>query len=269
MAGGCNLELAVAARPQVDRLAPPDRGAQLAQRIRDGRLAALVGGCDAVAVEERDRLAIAAERVQREQSGLVAALVERIASDGELGVLQCAARIAIVHGRARGGDRGVDYAAAVAPALVDRPVAVGLVREHLAGCERERVLEVAPPCRGLGDRGQAHELVEAREVEVVAAGGQGVGLVRGRDQSASVAVGRREPAAQHRDVGLERPVDVHGQRLAPDLVGQAILRERARRAPARAAGRAAWPWCRRSRAHRARSCLARPRWRRKASHPTC
>ena len=126
---------------------------------------------------------------------------------------------------ARGsGDRGVDHAPLVAPALVDRPVAVGLVREHRAGGEREGVLEIAPSRRGLGDLGEPHELVEAREVELVALRRQRIGLVLGRDQAAPFAVRRGELAPQHRDVRLERRVDVHGQRLAPDEIRQAVLR---------------------------------------------
>src|SRR6185312_11177579 len=120
-------------------------------------------------------------------------------------------------------DGRVDDAPLVAPALVDGPVAVRLIGEHRAGGERQRILEVAPARRGLRGIGLSDEVVETREVELVSGRRQGIGLVLGRDQAATVADDPGERAAYHRDVGLEGRVDVYGERLSPDEIREAVL----------------------------------------------
>ena len=208
---------------QADRLAPADGGAQVAQRVGDRRGFRICNHCTATVVQ-RDCIAVAPKCVQGQEAGVVAALVEWLDCDRPLGVRQRGTRVAVLHRCRRGGDCRVDHASLVAPALVHGPVAVRLVGEHRSRGQSERVLEVAAAHRVLGDIGQPDELVEAREVELVARGRQGVGLVLGRDQATALAVGAAELAAQHRDVGLEGGVDVHRQRLAPDEIREAVLR---------------------------------------------
>ena len=96
---------------------------------------------------------------------MVAPLVEWLDRDRPFGVGQRGTRVAVLHRCRGGGDRRVDHALLVAPALVDGPVAVRLVGEHGSRGQGESVLEVAAARRVLGDVGQPDELVEAREVE--------------------------------------------------------------------------------------------------------
>ena len=180
----------------------------------------------AATVVQGDRVTVAPERLEGEQSGVIAALVERLDRDRSLRMREGAARVALIHREGRRHDGRVDDAPLVAPALVDGPVAVRLIGEHRAGGERQRILEVAPARRGLRGIGLSDEVVEAREVELVSGRRQGIGLVLGRDQAATVADDPGELAAYHRDVRLEGRVDVNGERLSPDEIREAVLGHR-------------------------------------------
>ena len=159
------------ARRRVDRLAPLDRVPQRVQ-CRGERRGLRLGDRRAGALVEGDRVAVAPEGLECDESGVVAALVQRLEADCALGMREGAAGVPVQHGRGGRSDAGIDDASLVAPALVHRPVAVGLVSQHRAGRERQGVLEVAPARRRLGDLGEPYELVEAIEIELVPAVGR-------------------------------------------------------------------------------------------------
>ncbi len=103
-----------------------------------------------------------------------------------------------------------------------RPIGVGLVFEHLAAHERQRLLERAPSEAGRLVGGALEQLVEAVEVEVDEIGGEAIRLRLGDHELARPLAVRRKAAPQHRHERLKRAGGVLRQVLSPEQVGEAI-----------------------------------------------
>ena len=109
----------------------------------------------------------------------------------------------------------------VVASSAERPVRVWLVLEQLAGDEGKCLLY-----RGAVQRRQrgVEQPVELREVHPPACCVEPVAAVVGHDHRSPPGTVAREPPPQHRDVVLQRPGSVLRQRVAPQQVGELVLR---------------------------------------------
>ena len=87
------------------------------------------------------RFVRAAERVEREHPGAVGALAEAVERCCGLGMGERGSEVELGEGGVGGVEAGAEHPALVAAAHVEGPGGVGLVLQHLAADEAERLLE--------------------------------------------------------------------------------------------------------------------------------
>ena len=162
------------------------------------------------------------ERVESQHRRSLRPLAESIEHGCSLAMGEGRAEIELGEGGVGGLEARPQDAALIAPPQVESPAAVGLVLEHVAPDQSERILEGATGLLGRFAGRALQQLVEPIEVERDELGREPVGLGLGDDERARPIPVGGEVAAKTGDERLQRAGGVSRALVSPDEVGEAV-----------------------------------------------